>query len=314
MFFRKKNLKADVNLSDVVKKEHNTGHVFIDINNDLGESAEQIMRSSPIVQMAYGYARRCAAAAMHIQGLVDKETYDHVISIFKSLQVTTKQSDEFQEAAFEGAVNFMLEYSHLISGYMVKKIISVAENYDLPPGQLNDQQLFHKLLETAYNEQPKTQESSQHSQAVPRIINYVEQSHSFALGPFADMLEDVKKAAEQRVVLRNPLLSAAISYSLDLSSSALWVAGGVNPKLLQDIDRAIVGFRGDIGSDKQLHTEALEQAVELANVYVPGVTLTQALVIIMLAEQGERLMQNGEGILDVDEIMHRANQLDPDFM
>lgn len=156
MFFWKKNKKGDSKLSDIVKKVNDTGYVFIDINNDLGEAAEEILSSTPMVQMAYGYARRTAVAALYIQGLVDKQTYDHVISIFKSLQIETGHTVEFQESAFADAAEFMLEYHHLINTFMVKMIVHVVENYDVPSGQITDPQLFEVVLETAHNEQANT--------------------------------------------------------------------------------------------------------------------------------------------------------------
>jgi hypothetical protein len=166
---------------------------------------------------------------------------------------------------------------------------------------------FRKKTKTINSDQ-------QNSSSNPRLIDYVEQTSSTALGPFANMMEDTKKASSQSVVLNTPILSAAVSFALDIGSSGLWVAGGVSEQLIADVDGAIVAFRADIGSDKRLHTEALKQAVDLANVYIPGITVNQALVVIMVTEQGSTLRQNGEGVLDTTEVLRRAEQLIPEYL
>lgn len=239
MFFRRKNKKSERNLSDVVKKVNDTGYVFIDINNDLGDAADEIMSSSPMTQMAYGYARRTAVAALYIQGLVNQEAYDHVISIFKSLQARTGHTVEFQESAFSESAEYMAGYHHLITSFMAKLIVSVAENYEIPAGQLDDAQLFKEVLDTAHNEQEVRRASFMGKHGGPRLIEYVSQSNSSRLGPFANMLEDVKAAAPENDILRTPLLSAAVGYSMELAVAALWVAGGVHHKIIEDTIRSV---------------------------------------------------------------------------
>jgi hypothetical protein len=141
------------NLSAVAKRASDTGYVFVDINNDIGHSADDIMKSSDQVKMAYGYARRVAMAALRIQGLVDSDNYDHAISIFKSLQAQTGQSVEFQEAAFAEAVEYIKSYHPIISSLLLKNIVAIAEGYELPGIDMDDSQLFESVLETMHAEQ-----------------------------------------------------------------------------------------------------------------------------------------------------------------
>lgn len=306
MFFRRNKKRDEINLSGVVKKISDTGYAFVDINNDLGEAAEEIMSSSPMVQMAYGYARRTAVAALYVQGLVNKETYDHVISIFKSLQIQTGHTIEFQESAFAGAAEYMIGYHHLITSFMAKMIVSVSENYEIPPGQLDDAQLFKEVLDTAHNEQEARHVSFGNDHGEPRLIEYVVRVNSSQLGPFANLLEDVKVAASQSDILRTPLLSAAVGYSMELAVAALWVAGGVHHKIIEDTIEAICAFKADIGSDHELHNEALAQAVELANVYTPGTTVKHIEVIVDMVKELERFRHEGEPVLEASEVLLRA--------
>lgn len=309
MFFRRKSKKDEKDLSGVVKKVNDTGYIFIDINNDLGEAAEEIMRSSPMTQMAYGYARRTAVAALYIQGLVNQETYDHVVSIFKSLQIKTGHTVEFQESAFAEAAEYMIGYHHLITSFMAKMIVSVAENYEIPPGQLDDVQLFKEILDTAHNEQEARHASFRHQHGGHRLMEYVDQVNSSHLGPFANMLEDVKAAASHNDILRTPLLSAAVGYSMELAVAALWVAGGVHHKIIEDTIEGIYMFKADIGSDRELHNKALAQAVELANVYTPGTTVKHIEIIIGMTKDLERFRHEGEPVLEASEVLLRAERI-----
>lgn len=309
MFFRRKTKKSEQNLSGIVKKTNDTGYVFVDINNDLGEAAEEIMNSSPMIQMAYGYARRTAVAALYIQGLVNQDTYNHVISIFKSLQIKTGHTVEFQESAFAEAAEYMLAYHHLITTFMAKMIVSVAESYEIPPSQLDDAQLFKEVLDTAHNEQEARHVSFGGKHSGPRLIEYVDQVNSSHLGPFANMLEDVKSAASHSDILRTPLLSAAVGYSMELAVAALWVAGGVHHKIIEDTIEGIYMFKADVGSDRQLHNEALSQAVELANIYTPGTTVKHVEVIVGMTEDLERFRREGEPVLEASEVLVRAERI-----
>lgn len=155
MFFKKKKKQKEIQkLLEVVAKKHSTGFIFIDITNDLGESAEAIMQSSKRTIMAYGYARR-AAAALYIQGIITQQEFDHVFSIFKSLQIQTGHTVEFQEQAAEDATIYMQTYNVTISKHIVSKIIDIAMNYEIPLEKLSDKELLGSIYDTLYKEQNK---------------------------------------------------------------------------------------------------------------------------------------------------------------
>lgn len=152
MFFKKKQT-AEPKLIDVVTKTMDTGFVFWNISDDLGHSAKTIMESTPRVVMAYGYARRAAAAALYLQGLFNKDAYNHAESMFKALQQKTGHTVEFQEDAGADAMDFMQSYHYLINGLIVKKMIQIAREYDLPNHRMSDAELFERVTETYYAEQ-----------------------------------------------------------------------------------------------------------------------------------------------------------------
>ena len=129
-----------------------TGFIFWDISDDLGHSANAIMKSNPLVKMSYGYARRSAAAALYVQGLFEKAGYDQSVTIFKALQHQTGQTVEFQEAAGADASSFLKSYHYVISELFERKVIQIANAYEIPMRRLSDADLIADVMETAYAE------------------------------------------------------------------------------------------------------------------------------------------------------------------
>lgn len=158
MFF-KKTSPPQPTLAEVVPKVTQTDYLFWNINDDLGTAAEQIMKGPLLIRMAYGYVRRAAVAAMYVQGLVDKDTYGHVSSIFKALQHQTKQTVEFQEKAGAESVAFMQSYHYMISSMFVKKVISIAQDYEVPLRRLSDAELFSEVADTLHAEQQRSRQN-----------------------------------------------------------------------------------------------------------------------------------------------------------
>lgn len=154
MFFKRKKHHKKKALCDFVEKTNDTGYIFININNDLGDAVENGADDwPPLMLMAYGYARRAAVAALYIQGLVEKDLYEHVKATFKGLQIKTGHTVEFQEEAFAESVKFMAEYNQVITSFSVKKMSQIAEEYEIPAGTLSDAELFENIIDTAYFEQ-----------------------------------------------------------------------------------------------------------------------------------------------------------------
>lgn len=159
-FFRKATRPNRPRLHDVVERTSQTGYVFLDINNDLGKSCEEIMNGSKGVQMAYAYARRAAVSALYLQGVAPRDAYGHVQAFFKSIQLETDQTVEFQKDAFTDAVHFMETYSHVITSMLLKKIKSLADDYEPEAGQVNDADFFKAVLDKAYSDEVAQREDS----------------------------------------------------------------------------------------------------------------------------------------------------------
>lgn len=116
----------NLRLIDVVKKRNNLDDgIFANINNDLNESITQ--DHNVMILMAYGYARRTAAAGLYLQGVFNRENYMQASNIFRSLQLQTGQSVEFQEEAASQAAELLLSYSTRLTRNIINKITMVAE-------------------------------------------------------------------------------------------------------------------------------------------------------------------------------------------
>lgn len=150
-FFKRIPRKEEVVLSDIVSKQTKSEYVFRNINDDLGKSCENIMKSTPAVKMAYGYARRAAVGGMYLQGIATKDIYDHVSAIFKSLQFQTGQTVEFQRQAFLDAIAYMQTYNPFITSFFVKIMHPMVEEYESSPNLMPDPEFFKAVLDAAYS-------------------------------------------------------------------------------------------------------------------------------------------------------------------
>lgn len=151
MFFKKKTTTGP-RLIDLVIKEADTGYVFWDITDDLGHSVDKIMASTPMVLMAYAYARRTAAASLYVQGVCDKDVFNHVEAVFKSLQMKTGQTVEFQKEAAAQSSEYLQSYNYAITTFFEKKTVHIAREYNVPGAKLNDGDLFEAVIATAHEE------------------------------------------------------------------------------------------------------------------------------------------------------------------
>jgi len=151
--FIKRTVEPTLKLVDIVPKVTRSGFLLWNINDDLGTAADDIARSTPQIKMAYGYARRTAAAAMHLQGLVTRDVYIHVCGIFRALQQQTGHSVEFQEEAWADSIEFMQTYHYLINSLFARAANSIASGYNVPSTKLSDPDLFKEVMDTVYAEQ-----------------------------------------------------------------------------------------------------------------------------------------------------------------
>lgn len=139
-------------LKGTVPRNFNTGYIFADINNDLGDWSKTAQFHPHLDQMAYAYARRIAVQALYAQGLVDLNLVNHVHGIFKGLQAMTNQTVEFQEDALAEANRLIIEYHPMATGFFAKNL---AHWYQVNSGPTNqpqrtDAELFEMIFEHAF--------------------------------------------------------------------------------------------------------------------------------------------------------------------
>ncbi|HGN2666792.1 hypothetical protein N7414_30545 [Pseudomonas sp. GD04087] len=146
-------------LKGTVRKNHKTGFVFADINNDLGDWCSDFDSQSKIVKMAYGYARRIAVDALYAQGLVKNDVREHVFMIFKSLQMQTGQTVEFQEAAYAQAIEYIKGYIWQFTSSFAKSLSAYA-TAKVPQAMMADADLFADVIDFSYREQIQAQMES----------------------------------------------------------------------------------------------------------------------------------------------------------
>lgn len=121
-------LNTEIRLIDVVEKQNNSGNAFTDINNDLGTYVDENKDCEPMIMMAYAYARRLAIAALCLQRIVDKDQYDNVYQIFKALQLSTGQTQEFQTEAANQARELIYSYTNLFNKDALNTMVVMVED------------------------------------------------------------------------------------------------------------------------------------------------------------------------------------------
>ena len=144
MVIRKRNDEdSKFKLSDIIKRNERTNHIFFDILNDL--NSIDYNNCGNEIQMSAAYATRAAFAALYVQCKMDKNTYELMFSTFKEKQLLTDKTMDFQLKAFASAIEFMSNYNNKINENLIKKIVHIAENFEIPKHTLNDEELFELI-------------------------------------------------------------------------------------------------------------------------------------------------------------------------
>lgn len=112
-----------------VSKTHNNAYgIFAEISDDLGDL--KIPEVPPMIQMAYAYARRAAAAGLYYQNIFNNEQFMYVQTMFKAYQFNTGHTVEFQEAACAQSQEFLQSYDRRltkqVSGLLVAGALSAG--------------------------------------------------------------------------------------------------------------------------------------------------------------------------------------------
>ncbi|MEA2017438.1 MAG: hypothetical protein U9N59_03225 [Campylobacterota bacterium] len=141
-----------VRLINVVEKIHDLEEgVFANINNDLNNSVKQ--DHDIMILMAYGYARRTVAAGLYLQAIFNRASYEQASNIFKSLQLKTGQSMQFQEEASKQAEELLLSYDKRLTKEFTIKITAIVEHNQVDNAYENgkyliDEQVFQLFAQS----------------------------------------------------------------------------------------------------------------------------------------------------------------------
>lgn len=119
-------INKKIRLVDLVVKKYDLEEgIFANINNDLNDAISE--NTDILLKMSYGYARRVASAGLFLQGVFNRENYNHAVNIFRSLQLQTGQSVEFQEEAYSQAVELLQKYDNRFNKVFNSQMISAIE-------------------------------------------------------------------------------------------------------------------------------------------------------------------------------------------
>lgn len=314
-------------LIEVLNKNNRTDlGPFEDLNRDLAYYIEQNFETcDPMIKMAYGYARRVAMAGLYFQGIVAQNVVNHVQDIFVGLQKLTGQTIDFQREAAGQATEVLQAYVPRLTreherallhyaregttavalandhGYMdIDELeddpVSIDKSLDLIDYVADDDSCAGQLFS-----------SENKPNGLPRLIDFVEKVSSSKLGSFASMCDDIK-VSSHKFVGREPLFAAA-GYATILGRCAVFVGGGVSPKIIADaVDQTKV-LIADVEGNQEAVNICKSQAVALASTYVYKLTSEAADVIIEMGLKFERFVNDDKERLSPDEVVLRARRI-----
>ena len=321
-------VKAIKRLVELVERKASTAlGPFEDLNRDLGAFIEKNHETcSPMVKMAYAYARRTAMAGLFFQGIVGENVVKHVQDIFQGLQNLTGQTIDFQREASSQADEIVMSYVPRATEEHTRVLVNFAREgvtaikmantagIDFDIDELEEDSvridtcihLIDRVIEVS-----KTLGMALRSDVNPnsqkRLIDVVEKTSEAKLGAFASMCEDVKLSAPS--YRGDSILFPASGYALILGSCGAFAAGGVHPKLISDFSALAKILLTDIGTDPEIHRICREQAIQLASTYVHKLTAASAEVIVEMGLKLHAFIEDGESRLSPEEVVLRANRI-----
>lgn len=137
----------------VSKTHRNAYGVFAEASDDLGDL--KIPNVPPMIQMAYAYARRAAAAGLYYQNIFTRDQYMQIYTVFLAYQHSTGQSVDFQEEAFDQAIEFLQSYDNRITKQVVWLMVTGVEtagSNNVPPGApINSVEKVFSMIDSATN-------------------------------------------------------------------------------------------------------------------------------------------------------------------
>ena len=151
----------------LTKKQARENSVFINIMNDLAlspfgqEQGVKFSKDDEVFIMAYAYARRFAACALYLRGILKRDIVAYTQDIWYNYGMQTSGEVEFQEKASDYANEFLQTYSKkftkefviTLSSFVIPKI---NNNEKLGIGKFVDgDDWLIDFIETKINKNPK---------------------------------------------------------------------------------------------------------------------------------------------------------------
>lgn len=303
-------------LMDIVERKASTGYGgYADLDSDLAQLTMPELEKSPLVLMAYGYARRLASRGLLFQGLVDEAHTQQSQQVFVTLQGRTEQTIGFQEAAGAQAVELLMLYlpdaskteldfiyKNALQGITARQILTIhGEEVTATEAGYFPVEFCIELAQRIACEEPVAVEGRE-----LRLIDVIEKRSKNSYGPFADMFEDLKVPVP--AMLRDPLISTATGYAMWLAASGVFVAGGVQPQILVDARKLLMVFSKDADGDPDIIRKAKAQAIALASTYVPEIDDEAAAEIMAAGDEIVSFYVNEERRLTPSEVVERAKE------
>lgn len=314
-------------LIDVLSKNNRTDlGPFEDLNRDLANYIEKNFETcDPMIKMAYGYARRVVMTGLYFQGVVEQNVVNHVQDIFVGLQKMTGQTIEFQREAAVQATEVLQSYVPRLTREHERALLHYAREVTtavalagdhgyMDIDELEDDPVSIDKCLDLIDHVVDVDSSARYlfsltdrPNSLPRLIDFVEKVSLSKLGAFANMCDDIK-ASSHKFVGRDPLFAAA-GYATILGRCAVFVGGGVHPKIIIDTVEQTKVLITDVECNQEALNICKKQAVDLASTYVPKMTSDAADVIIEMGLKFERLVDDEKERLSPDEVVLRARRI-----
>jgi hypothetical protein len=314
-------------LIDVLIKNNRTDFgAFEDLNRDLANYIEKNFETcDPMIKMAYGYARRAAMSGLYFQGIVKHNVVDHAQDMFVGLQTLTGQTIDFQREASSQATEVLKayiprltrEHERALLQYSREKTTALVladdhgykdiDELEDDPVSIDKCLNLIECVQDVDSSIGQLRPSTDSSNGPPRLIDFVEKVSSSKLGAFANMCDDVVASAH-KFVGREPLFGAA-GYATILGRCAVFVGGGVSPKIIVDAVEQTKVLLDDLKANQEARDICKSQAVALASTYVHTLTPEAADVIIEMGLKFERLVHDDKERLSPDEVVLRARRI-----
>lgn len=314
-------------LIEVLSKNNRTElGPFEDLNRDLSNYVEKNFETcDPMIKMAYGYARRVAIRGLYFQGIVGQNVVNHVQDIFVALQKMTGQTIDFQREAAGQAAEVLESYVPRLTREHERALlhyahegttaVALADDHGyMDIDELEDYPVSIDKCLDLIDYVADVDSSAGHlftsadkPNGPPRLIDFVEKVSSSNLGAFANMCDDIKTSSHKFV--GQELLFAAAGYATILGRCAVFVGGGVSPKIIVDAVDQTKGLMTDVEGNQEALEICKSQAVALASTYVHKLTPEAADLIIEMGLKFERFVDDDKERLSPDEIVLRARRI-----